>query len=136
MSDERLSRIETKVDSLEEAVERLAERVTTQGDDLRREMRLLHEDAIGKIATQGDDLRREMRLLHEDAIGKIATQGDGVRQEMRLLHEDVIGRIADLAPDFAPIRREFKQADDELRESIERRLVPLEAAARSRRRSK
>lgn len=92
MSEERLSRIETKVDTLAEAVDRLAERVATQGDDLR--------------------------------------------QEMRLLHEDVVGRIADLAPDYAPIRREFKQADAELRESIERRLVPLEAAARSRRRSK
>lgn len=114
MSDERLSRIETKVDTLAEAVEGLAEQVTTQGADLRQEIRLLREDTNGRIAAQGDDIRHEMRLLHED----------------------VVGRIADLAPDYAPIRREFKQADTELRESIERRLVPLEAAARSRRRSR
>ena len=56
-----------------------------------------------------------------------------LRHEMRLLHEDVLGNIRALAPDFGPIRREFRQADAELRESIEPRLSALETAARSRR---
>jgi len=85
MSEERLERIETKVDGLE-----------TRFDGLE---------------TKFDDLGRHMRVLHED----------------------LVGRIADLAPDYAPIRREFKEADAELRESIEVRLQPLEAAERLRR---
>jgi prefoldin subunit 5 len=44
-------------------------------------------------------LRQEMRTLNEDT-----------RRHMGVLHEEVIDRIAALAPDFAPIRREFKQA--------------------------
>jgi hypothetical protein len=54
---------------------------------------------------------------------------------MLVLHEDVIDRIAALAPDFAPIRREFAAADERLREDIDRRLSPLEAAARLRERA-
>ena len=32
---------------------------------------------------------------------------------MRVLHEGLVDRIADHAPDYAPIRREFKKADAE-----------------------
>jgi len=67
------------------------------------------------------ELRQEMQSGHAD-----------LRHEMRLLHEDTISNIKALAPDFGPIRREFTQADAQLREDIERRLDPLEAFARAR----
>jgi len=78
--------------------------------------------------------------MSEERLERIETKVDGLEtrfddlgRHMRVLHEDLVGRIADLAPDYAPIRREFKEADAELRESIEVRLQPLEAAERLRR---
>jgi len=68
----------------------------------------------------------------EERLKRIEAKLDGLGREMRVLHEDLVGRIADLAPDYTPMRREFQQADAELRESIDRRLQPLEAEARSR----
>lgn len=52
--------------------------------------------------------------------------------QMRLLYEDTIERIKALAPDYDPLRQEFKAADAQLKEGIDRRLTPLEAEARSR----
>ena len=69
-----------------------------------------------------------------DKIDELGTRLDAgladVRHEMRLLHEDLKADIAALAPDFAPIRREFQAADAALREEFDRRVTPLEAAAR------
>ncbi len=65
---------------------------------------------------------------------RLETKLDETRHEMRLLHEDLVHRILALVPDPAEIERRFRRADDELRESIERRLEPLEAAERARRR--
>jgi len=94
MSEERLDRIEAKVDAL-----------------------------AGDVDRRLDALGIEMRTLNQET-----------RHEMRVLHEEVLDRIAALAPDFAPIRREFMEADQTLRESIENRLEPLEAAERARHR--
>jgi hypothetical protein len=94
MSEERLDRIEAKVDAL-----------------------------AGDVDRRLDALGIEMRTLNQET-----------RHEMRVLHEEVLDRIAALAPDFAPIRREFREADQILRESIEGRPEPLEAAKRARHR--
>jgi hypothetical protein len=73
-----------------------------------------------------------MHVLHDAAVANISQ----VRNDMHVLHEDLVDRITALAPDFAPIRREFQQADAEVKESLLRRIEPLEAAERTRRRTK
>jgi hypothetical protein len=57
-----------------------------------------------------------------------------LRRHMGVLHEETLDRIAALAPDFGPIRREFREADANLHEEFDRRPTPLEAQARRRRR--
>jgi len=42
---------------------------------------------------------------------------------MRVLHEDTIANIKALAPDFEPIRREFRNADAKLKEDILKELA-------------
>jgi len=104
MSEDRLDRIETKVDDL------------------------LHH--AGEADRRLDDVERSVDALGND----MRTLNQETRHEMRVLHEEVLDRIAALAPDLAPIRREFREADQTLRESIKGRLAPLEAAERARHR--
>ena len=77
----------------------------------------MSEERFAAIETKIDALHGEMHDLG---------------RQMRVLHEDVIDSIKALAPDFAPVRREFKAADDQLREEFDRRLTPVEAALRKR----
>jgi hypothetical protein len=66
MSDEPLERIENKLARINHKIDGLA----TGQDDLRREVQLLHEDAIGRIdhlANGQDDLRRQMLVLHKES---------------------------------------------------------------------
>jgi hypothetical protein len=60
MSEERLERIETKVDGVETKVDGLETRfdgLETKFDDLGRQMRVLHEDLVGRIADLAPDYR-------------------------------------------------------------------------------
>lgn len=97
------------------------------------------ETRLGGVEHQLDQLRAgqtELRAGHDElrnGLNEVRAGLANLDHNMRVLHEDVIARIAALAPDFAPIRREFRQADAELRDEIDRRLTPLEAAARGRR---
>jgi hypothetical protein len=52
---------------------------------------------------------------------------------MHVLHEDVIARIAAIPEYTGPTKAEMQQGFAELRDAIDRRLVPLEAIARRRR---
>jgi hypothetical protein len=94
----------------------------------------MSEDRFGqleqKIDSLGKNLRQDMRGLRDEMHGLYSDLG----HQMRVLHEDTIDRIKALAPDLEPIRREFKAADTELRQGIDRRLSPLENEARARRR--
>jgi hypothetical protein len=112
MQDEQLARIEAKIDGL-----------ATSQLELRQEMRALNEET-----------RQEMHALHQEGRREMHTLFEQARHEARVLHEEALDRISALAPDFAPIRREFKQADTALRESLEPRIEALEAAERARRR--
>jgi hypothetical protein len=76
----------------------------------------------------GVDQRLDTLTSGQEAL-RLDVQGLG--REMRVLHEDTIDKIVALAPDFAPIRREFTEADRVVRDDMDRRLVPLEAAVRS-----
>lgn len=98
MSEERFVAIEGKLNSLERGVEKISAELRGVESSLRREMGVMGQELEANLSRQ-----------------------------MRVLHEDTIGRIAALAPEFAPIRREFAEADAKLREELDRRLVPLEA---------
>ena len=78
------------------------------------------------------DLRQEMQGMRQEFRNSL----DEGRRHMHVLHEDLVDRIKALAPDCGPIRREFQGEIAELRESTDRRLVPLEAAELMRRRPK
>lgn len=107
MSEERFAAIETKIDALRGEMHDM-------GNTLRGEMQDLGNTLRVEMQSAGDRLR------------------DDLGRQMRVLHEDVIDNIKALAPDFAPIRREFKAADDQLHEEFDRRLTPVEAALRKR----
>ena len=92
------------------------------------------EERLSKLETKVDDFAAEMRTgfqdlkRHHDVLHEQITE---FKRHQEVLHEQTIEAIRDLAPDFAPIRREFQNADAELREDIERRLDPHEATART-----
>ena len=119
MSEERFEAIEQRLDSLAAGQQELRREMHEVGAGLRREM---HEMGAG--------LRREMNATAGDLRRQVNESADELGRQMRVLHEDTIDKIAALAPDFAPIRREFTEADDRLREEIGQRLDPLEALAR------
>jgi archaellum component FlaC len=149
MSAERFDAIEQK---LETVTNQVREEIAGLGADLRGEIGALRSELRQEIAGLGSDLRQEIAGLESDLRQEISGLGSELRQEiaevrsdlgrdikdlghqMRVLHEDTIDRIAALAPDFGPIRREFNEADTRLREDIDRRLTPLEAQARRRKR--
>ena len=112
-SEQRLTSVEGKVDTLETKVDRL-------------------ETKVDRLETKVDDLRVEMLSLNDGLRTEMHTLG----RQMRVLHEEVLDRIAALSPDYTQIRREFTAADATLRDDMDKRLVPLEAFARQRRRRK
>lgn len=76
--------------------------------------------------------RVDERFAAVDArFDRVETRFDDLGRDMRALYEDLKGEIRALAPDFAPIRREFTAADNQLREDFDRRVQPLEVLARS-----
>ena len=91
--------------------------IETKIDTLRGDM----QNMGANLRTEIQDLDRRMHVLHDD-LGR----------QMRVLHEEVLDNIKALAPDFAPIRREFTAADEQIREDFDRRLTPVEAALRKR----
>ena len=121
MSEERFAAIETRLDSLGAGLDDLRQQVQLQGADLRQEMQSQGADLRQLIQRQGDDLRQQ-----------IQSQGDDLGRQMRVLHEDLVDRVNALAPDFGPIRREFTAADAKLKDEIDHRPTPIEAALRKR----
>jgi len=115
--------------SMKESLADLGRKVDDLGRGLRAEIRALKEET----GAQDETTRAEIRRLRVELLTHADAKFEEARREARVLHEDALARIADLAPDFGPIRREFQAADDDLRESIDRRLTPLEAAERARR---
>ena len=106
---------------LEEQGERIEGRLTSvEGQLVSIDGRLTKVE--GQVESLRDEMRRLNRQLREDLV-----------HQMGVFYENTMAAIRDLAPDFRPIRREFKSADAVLREDIERRLEPLEAEARTRR---
>ena len=109
MSEERLEVLETKVDNL----------AAGQAE--------LHTVVVD-LRTDVDGLRTKVTDLNANFVD--------LKRYMLVLHEETMESIRALAPDFAPIRREFRAADEVLREDINRRLDPLERVIREQARRK
>ena len=128
MSEERLVAIENKLDTLVLGQDALA---------LKQDALALNQDALARkqdaMARNQDALAQNQDALakNQDALARkdeVSAQIADLGNQMRLLHEDTIARIQALAPDFEPIRREFRDADAKLKEEI------LKEIARARRR--
>ena len=115
--DGRVGRIESKVDALDGRVDGIDSKI---------------EVLDGRVEQLAQDLRQEMHEMGQDLRNRL----DEGQRYMHVLHEELVERITALAPDFGPIRREVRGEIAELRESTDRRLVPLEAAERLRRKPK
>jgi chromosome segregation ATPase len=124
MSEERLEKVETTVTGLRGDVSGLREDFAGLKQDfagLKQDFAGLKQD-FGGLKEEFGGLKEEFGGLRED-FGKLGGQ-------MRALHEDTIDKIKALAPDFDPLRREFRAADAELADQLDKRIVPLEAFAR------
>jgi hypothetical protein len=113
VSEERLARIETKLDALSGAVESIAGTVATlaagQAELVSRVTRLEDGDMrlevrVGTLVTGQDELRRHMRILHEEALDTM--------------------KALDPAPWFGEFRREIAAGQ----ETITLRLAVVEQA--------
>jgi uncharacterized protein YoxC len=100
----------------------------TDVDGLRTDVDGLRTD-VGGLRTDVDSLRTDVGGLRTDVDG-LRTNVADLKQHMLVLHEETLDTIKALAPDLEPIRREFRAADEALREDINRRLDPLEQAVR------
>ena len=102
MSDEQLARIESTLETI--------------------------KAELGNFATK-DDLQA---FATKDDLQAFATKDDlqELRGHMNLLHEVVRADIKAIGEWDSPSRREVRQGFDELRDHIDERLDPLEAAVR------
>jgi len=143
MSEERFVAIEGRLTSVETKLDDLSRDMHELHADSKREMHALHDDATQEMHALHADSKREMHALHADAKQEMHalhadvqremhTLHDDLRRHMGVLHEDTIDKIKELAPDFGPIRREFTAADARLKDEIDLRLTPIEAALRKR----
>jgi len=134
-----LNGLKTSVDELRVGHERLSAGLDEVRTGLAEVRTGLDEVRTGlkEVRTDLDELRTsvaELHVGHTELRLATAASIEELGRQMRVLHEDTIERIKALAPDFRPIRREFRAADAALFDEIDRRLTPLEAAERRRRR--
>ena len=71
--EDRLQRLETRMTALEQLPERM-DRMELQLVELRGDVAASRNELSARI----DDTRREMRVLHEDLLGRIAVIGEGL----------------------------------------------------------
>lgn len=85
--------------------------------------------------TMGAELRSEMQTMGTELRSEMQAMGAELGHQMRLLHEHLVDQIASLSPDYHLIDRRVATSRADLREELLRRIEPLEAAERARRRS-
>lgn len=130
MQDEQVQRIESRFDGLDSRFDALDSRF--DGIDWRLDG---VDSRFDRVESKLDVLDGRVGRL-ESKIENLGTRVDQVDRHMHVVHEDLIERIKALAPDLGPIGREFRREIADLRESTDRRLIPLETAERMRRRPK
>lgn len=141
MSEERLTRLEEKVDGLRGELQaghaELRNEMRVGHAELRNEMHAGHAALRNEMQDGHAALRTEMQEGHAELRKEMRAGYDGLRSEvhleisdlghqMRVLHEATRVDIRDLAPDLAPVRRGFEEADAKLREDIERLCQSLD----------
>jgi uncharacterized protein YPO0396 len=107
MSEERFDRLEQQLAQFRDRVEGRFDAVDQRLDAMDQRFDAM-DQRFTDVDRRLDENRREMRLLHEDTIGRIAATG-----------ENEPASRAEMLAGFA-----------ELREVIDRRIDPLEAAVR------
>lgn len=84
----------------------------------------------GQAALQvGQSALEARQAAVESGLARLESRQDEHHRHMRVLHEDLVDRIKAIQTD-GPTRAEMQRGFDELRESVGRRLDPLEAAVR------
>jgi chromosome segregation ATPase len=131
MSEERFDRIETRLDGIETRLDGFETRLDRleHGQEVMRseigELRIGQENLIAgqkELRTGQKELRTGQESLRQDLY-----------RHMGVLLEEIVDRIRALAFDPASMTRQFQAADNALREEFSRRLDPIEAALRRRR---
>lgn len=94
------------------------------------------EVAVTQLRVDVESLKSDVGVLKADVselkgdVSELKVGLSDLHRHMLVLHEDLVDRITALAPDFTPVRREFREADAALRVEFNDRLVPLEALVR------
>jgi outer membrane murein-binding lipoprotein Lpp len=140
MSDPRLDSMESSISELrsgQAAIRVELKDIRSEMGGLRTSVDGLRTDVDG-LRTDVDGLRTSVDGLRTDVDG-LRTDVDALRTDMQdhhnqvlVLFEQVKDQIVALAPDFVPIRREFRAADADLEQRIDDRLVPVETWVRER----
>jgi hypothetical protein len=115
MNDDRLSRIESKLDTVQAG---LAELGVGQ-EELRRHMEVSQEE-----------LRRHMEVSQEELRRHMEASQEALRHHMDVLHEDVLDRIKGATLDPQVIDDKIQRGDNAVRAEMTERLVPIETAIR------
>ena len=128
--EDRLQRLETRMTALEQLPGRM-DRMEIQLVELRGDHAASRNALIARI----DDTRREMRVLHEDVLGRIAVIGEGLAANVTGLRalEDKVDRMdARLSSAIDASRAETRA----MFEQVFHRLDALKATRNKSQRSK
>ena len=120
MSEKRFDRIEARLDGVDvrfDKVDARLDKVDVRLDKVDDRLDKV-DDRLGRLEHGQQTLRADVRDL---------------RRYMGVLHEEVMDHFKVLTFDPEPLRREFTDADNVLREEINRRLDPIETLLRPKR---
>jgi archaellum component FlaC len=124
MSEERFDRIEQRLDRAGERFDQIDEWQRRADERFDR-----IDERFDRIDERFDRVDERFERIDE-RFGRMDERFDRIDQRIGVLHEDVLGRIAATGEDAPATKREMAQGFADLRELIERRLDPLEAAVR------
>ena len=141
MSAERFDRIDQKIAGIEGRFDALGQRVDAMGGALNERIEGVNTqltarmDAMGgalsqRIDTLGSDLNQRIDTMGADLSQRMDTMGADLNQRMGVLHENVLEIIASSSERNAVTRGEFQEAMADLKETISRRIDPLEVVVR------
>jgi archaellum component FlaC len=131
MSEERFDRIEQRLDRAGERFDQIDEwqrRADERFDRVDERFDRIDE-RFDRVDERFDRIDERFDRVDE-RFGRMDERFDRIDQRIGVLHEDVLGRIAATGEDAPATKREMAQGFADLRELIERRLDPLEAAVR------
>jgi hypothetical protein len=130
MSEERFERIEGQLDQLTQEVREFKVDVSRQfaevKEDVRQQIAEVKEDVKRQIVEVKEDVKRQIVEVRDDFGRQVRIMYEDLSGQMRVLHEDLVDRIAAIPGHTGPTRGEF----DGYKESVDRRLSPLELAVR------